>query len=207
MFQSYYEFHTDVFPDTYLFTTKISKNEWLEGQNGSLSKVQLNPSTQKVYNPSLNGLSDVAKQASNNSNTPVAAPTVVTTPTETVKPSSRQVEKKDEPPKTPSPEPVAAQVILNSVKNGNHHQNESNGSQPNGKTHDEPRKTPSPTNGDSSANDSSEPKRETFVRPVSPPKVQLRQKDPNSQQQSTTTPRAKAKSGISLALIPNFLEA
>jgi len=50
--RSYYEFHADVFPETFSYTANLHKSEWLAGENGSTTKTVLNPESQKQFNPS-----------------------------------------------------------------------------------------------------------------------------------------------------------
>lgn len=53
--RSYYDFHADVFPDTYnVCEPGLGKTEWLQGTNSEPVKVSLNPAQQKRYFTSSN---------------------------------------------------------------------------------------------------------------------------------------------------------
>jgi len=48
--RSYYDFHADVFPETYNVQQQgIEKAEWLSGSNADPVKIALNPDTQKMF--------------------------------------------------------------------------------------------------------------------------------------------------------------
>jgi hypothetical protein len=55
--RAYYDFHSDVFPDTYdTQRPGVEKSEWLSGLNGKPNKCPLNPETQKNYFTTNNAL-------------------------------------------------------------------------------------------------------------------------------------------------------
>ena len=82
--RAYYDFHADVFPDTYdTQRPGVAKHDWLNGVNGEPFKVALNPESQKRY--LTNVLSEIPS-TTNNKMTIDVAPKETTPPPET-KPS------------------------------------------------------------------------------------------------------------------------
>jgi hypothetical protein len=90
----------------------LSKSDWLNGENGKLERVQLNPSTQKVYNSTLNGIVV--------SSTPVTVtPTSENKPITTIANTFQQ--KSDEQPEQPKPQDNNRTVAPSSTTNGTDH--------------------------------------------------------------------------------------
>ena len=82
--RAYYDFHADVFPDTYdTQRPGVAKHDWLNGINGEPVKVALNPESQKRYLTNLSSEVPSSTTSTTNNKMTIDVAPKETTPPET----------------------------------------------------------------------------------------------------------------------------
>lgn len=112
--RSYYDFHADVFPDTYNINEPgLSKQDWLRGDNAEPVKVPLNPITQKNFFVTSSVSSTVTSAVPS---TPSTTSATTATTTTTITTNTHTASIKVETPKEPS---ASVAALISSMNKAN----------------------------------------------------------------------------------------
>lgn len=119
--RSYYDFHSDVYPETYNITEPgCNKNDWLNGVNADAKKTSLNPENQKRFQSSEK-LLEAHSSSSSTSASSSSSSSASTTPTSSTSTTTIIVSQ----PNIVMPEPAPPSVSSVTIKLNKQNSNES----------------------------------------------------------------------------------